>query len=57
MIARYPETFALARTADDVRAAWAEGRIASLLGAEGGHSIDSSLGVLRDAAPARRRAT
>ena len=47
MIERYPETFRFARTADDVRAAWAEGRIASLLGAEGGHSIDGSLGVLR----------
>lgn len=47
LIARYPDTFAFARTADDVRAAWADGKIASLMGAEGGHSIDSSLGVLR----------
>lgn len=47
IIARYPETFAAARTAGDVRAAWASGRIASLMGAEGGHSIDESLGVLR----------
>lgn len=46
MIARYPE-LAWATTADDVRAAWAQGRIASLLGAEGGHSIGGSLGVLR----------
>ncbi|WP_051265388.1 dipeptidase [Nakamurella lactea] len=47
IIARYPDTFAAARTAADVRAAWSTGRIASLMGAEGGHSIDSSLGVLR----------
>ncbi|MEJ7649756.1 MAG: membrane dipeptidase, partial [Nakamurella sp.] len=46
-IAKYPETFAFARTASDVRAAWASGRIASLMGAEGGHSIDESLAVLR----------
>ncbi|WP_377643421.1 dipeptidase [Oryzobacter terrae] len=47
MAARYPETFALATTRAEVEAAWASGRIASLMGAEGGHSIDSSLGTLR----------
>jgi membrane dipeptidase len=47
MIAAYPETFELALTADDVERAFAAGRIASLLGAEGGHSISESLGVLR----------
>ncbi len=47
MVARYPETFALARTADEVEEVFASGRIASLLGAEGGHSIDCSLGALR----------
>jgi membrane dipeptidase len=47
MVERWPEHFRLALTADDVEAAWREGRIASLLGAEGGQSIDSSLGVLR----------
>jgi membrane dipeptidase len=47
MIAAYPETFELALTADDVSRAFAAGRIASLLGAEGGHSINESLGVLR----------
>jgi membrane dipeptidase len=47
MVRRYPETFAFARTADDVERAFAGGRIASLLGMEGGHSIDSSLGTLR----------
>ncbi len=47
VVAAYPETFTAARTAADVRNAIATGRIAALLGAEGGHSIDSSLGVLR----------
>jgi membrane dipeptidase len=47
MIAHYPQRLALALSADDVRSAHASGRVASLLGAEGGHSIDSSLGVLR----------
>lgn len=47
MVERWPEHFRLALTADDVEAAWREGRIASLLGAEGGQSIDSSLGALR----------
>lgn len=47
MVRRYPDTFALARTADDVMRAFESGRIASLLGMEGGHSIDGSLGTLR----------
>jgi membrane dipeptidase len=47
MVARYPDDLALALTAADVEAAHASGRIASLMGAEGGHSIDSSLAVLR----------
>ena len=47
MVARYPDDLALALTAADVEAAMTGGRIASLLGAEGGHSIDSSLAVLR----------
>ena len=47
IVARYPDTFATARTASDVRAIMASGRIAALLGAEGGHSIDCSLGTLR----------
>jgi membrane dipeptidase len=47
LIARYPDRLALALTADDVERAMDQGKIASLLGMEGGHSIASSLGVLR----------
>jgi membrane dipeptidase len=47
MIDRYPARFQLALTAGDVDQAFAAGRIASLLGAEGGHCIAGSLGVLR----------
>ncbi len=47
VVARYPADLALARSADDVERAVSSGRIASLLGAEGGHSIDASLGTLR----------
>jgi membrane dipeptidase len=48
-IERYPETFALATTADEVEAAFAGGRIASLLGLEGGSMIGSSMPALRNA--------
>nr|WP_223188084.1 dipeptidase [Streptomyces sp. CBMA29] len=44
---RYPADLRLALTADDMETARTEGRIASLMGAEGGHSIDCSLGTLR----------
>jgi membrane dipeptidase len=47
MIGRYQHRLELALTAADVERIFAAGRIASLLGAEGGHSIASSLGVLR----------
>ena len=47
MIAAYPEALELALTADDVERIFAAGRVASLLGAEGGHAIAGSLGVLR----------
>lgn len=43
----YPDTFALALTADDVVRIHKSGRIASLIGVEGGHSINNSLGTLR----------
>ncbi len=44
---RYPETFAMARTGADVRRIHKSGRIASLIGVEGGGQFDSSFGVLR----------
>lgn len=47
MLRRYPETFELALSADDVERIEKRGRIASLIGMEGGHSIDNSLGALR----------
>ena len=47
MIAAYPEALELALTAADLERIFASGRVASLLGAEGGHAIASSLGVLR----------
>ncbi|GAB3585360.1 dipeptidase [Calidifontibacter terrae] len=47
MVARYSDDFGIARTADEVEQVIASGRIASLLGAEGGQSIDSSLAALR----------
>jgi membrane dipeptidase len=43
----YPEDFAMAFSAGDVERAWSEGKIASLIGLEGGHSLATSLGVLR----------
>ncbi len=46
-VARYPATFALARTAAEARRAHAQGRIASMIGVEGGGQIDGSLSVLR----------
>jgi membrane dipeptidase len=47
MVARYPDDLVLCRTADEVEAAFAGGRMASLLGMEGGHVIEGSLGALR----------
>jgi 2-phospho-L-lactate transferase len=47
MMRKYPGTFELALTADDIERIFAAGKIASLIGMEGGHSIDSSLGTLR----------
>jgi membrane dipeptidase len=47
MTKRWPETFELALTAADVERAFKAGRIGSLIGMEGGHSIDSSLATLR----------
>lgn len=47
LLARYGADLAPALTADDMETARAEGRIASLKGAEGGHSINNSLATLR----------
>lgn len=47
MMRRYPDTLELALTAGDVERIFKAGKIASLIGMEGGHSIDSSLGALR----------
>jgi membrane dipeptidase len=47
VIARYPERLALALRADDIERSFKRGRIASLLGMEGGHAIENSLGALR----------
>ncbi|TFD74382.1 dipeptidase [Cryobacterium fucosi] len=47
LAARYPEVFVIARSAADVEAARGEGLIASLLGAEGAHSLNDSPAVLR----------
>jgi len=47
VIARYPDQLALALSADDVEREFGRGRIASMIGMEGGHGIENSLGVLR----------
>ncbi|MCH8063082.1 MAG: dipeptidase [Chloroflexi bacterium] len=47
LVRRYPDAFQLALTADDVENAFEGGKIASLIGMEGGHSIDNSLASLR----------
>jgi membrane dipeptidase len=47
MAAAYPDDLVIACSADDVTRALSTGRIASLIGIEGGHSLATSLGVLR----------
>jgi membrane dipeptidase len=47
VVARYPDRLVLALTADDIERAFKRGRIASLLGMEGGHVLENSLGALR----------
>ena len=47
MVDKYPGTFTLATTAQDIKDAHKAGKIASLIGVEGGHAMDSSLDALR----------
>lgn len=47
LIERYPDDLMLAHTADEIEAGMAQGKIAGMLGMEGGHGIGSSLAVLR----------
>jgi membrane dipeptidase len=47
MMARYPETFELALSTSDIERIHGEGKIASLIGVEGGHSIEESIAVLK----------
>ena len=47
LVARYPADLQLCTDSACIEAAWKKGRIASLMGMEGGHSIGGSLGVLR----------
>ncbi len=46
-VARYPDRLQLAASVEDIEQAFAAGRVASLMGAEGGHSIAGSLATLR----------
>jgi membrane dipeptidase len=46
MVERYPETFELAYSTDDIERIHGAGKVASLIGVEGGHSIEDSLAVL-----------
>jgi membrane dipeptidase len=47
MVERWPDALGMALTAADVERVFATGRVASLIGIEGGHSIGESLGALR----------
>lgn len=47
MAEKYPNDFGMAYTADDVERIFEDGKIASLIGMEGGHSISNSLATLR----------
>ncbi len=47
LVTKFPDTFAFCGSSDEVLAARKEGKIASLVGMEGGHSIENSLEKLR----------
>jgi membrane dipeptidase len=47
LAAKYPDTFEIAQTAADVRRIFASGKIASMMGMEGGHQINNSMSSLR----------
>jgi membrane dipeptidase len=47
LCAKYPDVFAMARTADDIERNFKAGKISCLIGIEGGHAIENSLGALR----------
>lgn len=48
IVARYPDAFVLATTADDIERIHKQGKIAALMGIEGGHAIEDDLRLLRD---------
>jgi membrane dipeptidase len=48
IVERYPNDFSLATTADDIERIHKQGKIAALMGIEGGHAIEDNLGLLRD---------
>jgi membrane dipeptidase len=47
LAARYPDTFEFARSAEDIRRIFDQGKIAAMIGIEGGHAIENSLDLLR----------
>lgn len=46
-IQRYPANLQLVTEAKDIETTWRNGKIASMIAVEGGHSLDSSLAILR----------
>jgi membrane dipeptidase len=48
MAEKYPRDLVMATTTDDIRRAKKQGRVAALMGVEGGHAIENSLSVLRE---------